>query len=228
MKSAKLALWISVAINIAFILVFAEKRVASRKNSSNSGPSYFEQWNQARESVYHTLTIDSGDIVFVGNSLTEQFPVGEIFHNTRIKNRGIGGNESLQIKARIAEVAIHHPSRIFLEAGINDLLNKVPMDTLKSNFKQIIDSIRSLSPQTQIFTETILPVGKSHADLQSQIVDFNNWLRQYSQETGLTFLDLYSGFTTTGTLAPDLTWDDIHLTGKGYEIWKNQIKDLVK
>jgi lysophospholipase L1-like esterase len=94
--------------------------------------------------------IRPGDIVFAGNSLTEAFPVAELF-GPHVQNHGIGGNQTSHILARIGLIAAAKPLNIFLEVGINDLFNRVSRDTIMQNYVAIVHKIQGLSPDAQLY-----------------------------------------------------------------------------
>jgi len=219
-----------IVVSLAAAIIFAFKR----HHFAHSGPSvaqsqlaYFDMWNQSRESVLKPLPIDTGDIVFVGNSITEGFPLNEMFHSLKIKNRGISGNRSCHIRKRIEAIAAARPAKIFLDVGINDILNNVPLDTLKVNYQVIVNTIWYASPETKIYVQSIFPLGRSHAELQPAIEAFNHWLMDYCSFSHLPYIDLFTAFYKDGFLNPDYTYDDIHLNGAGYPVWRDKIAPLL-
>src|SRR5688572_24311555 len=94
--------YISLSLNIVIILFFVGKRLYwSYGLPAHKGIANYETINQGKYSAYDGVAIDSNDIVFIGNSLTEGFPLDEYFHRTDIKNRGIGGSETSHLLDRI-------------------------------------------------------------------------------------------------------------------------------
>lgn len=216
----------SLAINIAALLFFVGKRIYfSRPAPANvSQMAYSDQQNKGRESVLSQLTIDSSDDVFVGNSITEGFPLQEMFHNLRVKNRGIAGNRSIHIMERIEEIAKGHPAKIFLDVGINDILNNVPVDTLKIRYQLILNSIWNISSYTKIYVQSIFPVGPKYKEYEKTVEAFNTWLKGFCADANIQYIDLFPAFTRNGLLDPAYTYDDLHLTGAGYEVWKEKVQ----
>ncbi|HTI09156.1 MAG TPA: GDSL-type esterase/lipase family protein [Puia sp.] len=217
---------VSIGINLAFLFLYASKRL--QHPHAPAGPldqlAYCDMWNQTREKVLERLPIDTGDNVFVGNSIVEGFPLEELFHSTRFKNRGIAGNHSYHIRDRIGRIAAAHPRAIFLDVGINDILHDLPTDALKSNYRAIIATIRRLSPQTMIVAQTVLPVGRERRDKIPAICSFNIWLAGYCDSAHVNFLNLFPLFLKGTQLDPELTVDGVHITGRGYEIWMEAIR----
>lgn len=230
-NKGKLAIF-SLILNGIFLLLFLFF-VGKRFYFAHSGgptpnpQNYFDVWNQSRNSVLSLLPIDSTDVVFVGNSLTEGFPVEEMFHSTHVKNRGIGGNQSYHVLGRITTIARGHPRKLFLDIGTNDIRAKVPLDTLWSHYKAIISIIRQESPRTAVYVQSVFPVGRLYKEFAPTIDSFNIQLRAYCQQERLPYIDVFSLMLDRGLLDSTLTLDGLHLNGKGYEIWRTAIDSLM-
>jgi len=218
---------ISVALNVGTLLFFIGKRYFFPHNQPVVIQNPIELWNQARKSVLGPLPIDTTDIVFVGNSITEGFPLQEMFHSLKVKNRGIGGNRSCHILGRIEGIARARPAKIFLDIGVNDILNHVPLDTLKTHYQIILNNIWGVSPYTKIYVQSVFPLGRSHAAEEKMVETFNAWLKDFCDGANITYLDLFSAYYKDGLLNPDYTYDDIHLNGLGYEVWKRKVEEFL-
>ena len=71
--------------------------------------------------------LDFGDIVFLGNSITAGGKDwSERLNEPNIKNRGIGGDVTEGVLARLDELIYFKPRTVFLLIGINDLWNLTP------------------------------------------------------------------------------------------------------
>src|SRR5690348_4269946 len=143
----------SLCLNFIFILFFIGKRIYYAH-------SYKPPVNHEKE--LRARPIKPSDIVFVGNSLTDRFPLREMFPNIPVRNKGISGNTSQDILNRIDSIADAKPRKIFLDVGINDILRNQSVDTLFINYKRIVETIKSKSPDTKIYIQSLLPVGKKH------------------------------------------------------------------
>ena len=81
-------------------------------------------YNFQRRSLFEVLPIHSGDIVFLGNSITDGGEWNELLANPRVKNRGISGDRSGWLLDRLDPIVGGHPKKLFLMIGVNDLLNQ--------------------------------------------------------------------------------------------------------
>ncbi len=175
--------------------------------------------------------LNFGDIVFLGNSITaEGKDWSERLSYPNIKNRGIGGDVSEGVLARIDEITYFKPKAVFLLIGINDLWNKTPnipsVEYISSNIIKISKAINKDSPNTKIYVQTILPVEEEV--YKKNIMSINSILKQAQKSNPYKIIDLHSVFVNDlGTIKSDLSTDGIHLSEKGYDVWTNFIKPTI-
>jgi lysophospholipase L1-like esterase len=223
-------LFLAILVSIAGLCLgfFVGKRLyySYRANTSTDDTQFYDSLNRARMASLAVFPLRRNDIVFVGNSLTEAFPLSEAFSGRPVRNRGIGGNTTSRILIRIGSIARSQPSKIFLECGLNDLRGRVPIDTILVNFQRIVDTIRE-NCGASIYLNELLPVDSSHAELMPAIQQLNDSLRAFSHRNRLVLLRLYAYFLRGGYLAHQYTTDGIHLSNAGYKVWRDRIDSLV-
>ena len=201
-------------------------------------PSYpdsiFSTYYQQRVSHFQTLPQTTGDIIFLGNSITDGAEWAELFNDLHIKNRGISGDITAGVIHRLNEITNRKPAKIFLLIGINDLARNTNTDSIVKNILLIADYIRQQSPSTKLYVQSILPVnnlyGKfgTHTNKGEQIKITNTQLQADATGHGYTYVDLYSSFVNeNGKLKANLTNDGLHLKGEAYLIWKHIIYPYV-
>lgn len=221
----KKALIISIAINCLLVLFFIGKRIYyTYGNKPAPTADWREVAHKQTNGLYSTMRIDSTDIVFVGNSLTFAFPVTELF-GPDCKNRGINGNTTAQILSRIQAIAECKPRKIFVEAGINDIYVGLSVDSIYTNYVSILRQIRNVSPNTCVYVQSVFPNMK---EKNKSIVDLNSMIKNYCDLHGIVYIDIYSKLLAGDRLNKELTEDDTHLNGKGYQIWKEAIERYVQ
>lgn len=226
----KKLLYSSLIFNFLLIGFFIGKRIYY----SNSGPKSIQQaetwadmWNRGRVTVLNDSKIDTGDIVFIGDSITEGFLVSEIFGN-KAKNQGISSNLTRHVLSRISSVADAHPKKVILTIGVNDLREDVAEDTILNNLRNIIAIIRNQSPKTMIIVNSIFPTNGQYIFTQPKISAFNIQLHGYCNLQGIPYVDVYNALLKNNQLDSAYTFDGIHLNDAGYRIWKDRIADYVK
>jgi lysophospholipase L1-like esterase len=215
-----------ILVAIGFFSFSAYRRAKTRKIIRETLAS--EHW-QGRMKEFKAEPRTTGHIVFMGNSLTEMFDLSALDDSTII-NRGITGDFSEGTLQRIDEVISLHPSKLFLEVGINDLVEHVSVKEICRNYKGIVEQVRSKSPETKIYFQSVLPVRMissfltSSADVNETVREMNAALQQVADEQHVTFINLYDHYVLDGEINPRLTWDGVHLADEGYLIWKGLLQ----
>lgn len=219
-KNLKKLVVLSAALNAIFIAwgikhyMFMRRQVS--KPVSNVKPFY-----DYRYQYFKMLPNEDNEIVFVGDSETEYFLVSEMFKNARVKNRGIAGDNSKGVLNRIDEVIDSKPKKVFLEVGINDISNKVPLNVIANNIKETVFKIKSFSPSTEIYIQSVLPVK----DKCDSIAALN---KSISKIPGSSYIDLFTSFNQNNALNHIYDCGDkVHLNGNGYIKWKEIIEKYV-
>lgn len=170
-----------------------------------------------------------GDIVFIGNSITEKGENwGKRFNNSRVKNRGIAGDVTAGILNRLAEIYYYTPKKVFLKIGINDLFhNELTPELVANNIKMIVEKIHLESPSTKIFVHTILPTSKNTI-LKEKIIATNKIIKNSVATDFCEIIDLYRLFADENEMMiSSYTIDGIHLSEAGYIVWQNCNKEFV-
>ena len=98
----------------------------------------YNQFYYQRSTLFEKLPIDSDDIVFLGNSITNGCEWHELFNNPNIKNRGISSDVSMGVYDRLDPIIKGKPAKIFLMIGINDIAHHLSTDSIVKNITQII------------------------------------------------------------------------------------------
>lgn len=187
----------------------------------------------SRRSEFEQLRIDSSDIVFLGNSLTDFFELSEFFGRLDIKNRGIGGDLTSDVLRRLAPITAGRPRQLFLEIGINDLLQGISVDSTLKNIELIVESIKAVSPRTDIVLTSLLPTNWNRTNTDKrvlpEIAQLNEKLNEMAHAKDLHYLDLYPDYLDNDGMAKTYDCGDgLHLNGAGYLFWKKKIDPLLK
>ena len=190
-------------------------------------------------------------IVFLGNSITEGAKSwNKRFNFQNLVNRGISGDITEGVLARLNEIHYYEPIGVFLLIGINDIFDanilnrdKITAKYVANNILKITENIQKKSNYTKIYIQTILPVNliqyneiKGTApiheiDLNEQIKQINLILKNninQNENPNIHYIDLHMNFVDeNGLLNSNLSSDGIHLNQQGYDLWVNLIKNDV-
>lgn len=190
--------------------------------------SYDNVYYKTRNSVFEVMPKDSQEIVFLGNSITSNCDWSELFANSKIKNRGIGGDVLPGMIDRVDEIIFTKPSMIFIMAGANDLELKTPVHQILVDYEKLIKLIKIGTPETKVFVQSVLPTYKDQFRSNADIQNINSGLLDLSEKYGVTYIDLFSVFKNENNeLDSTYSYDGLHLNGKGYLVWKNELERLV-
>lgn len=185
---------------------------------------FLEPQRRMKQSHFEELTLLDGQVVFLGDSITEGGAWNEWFPQAPVINRGIGGDTTDGVLKRL-DTAIHHPSQVFLLIGTNDLALRRPVDEIRANQRAIVEGIVTRAPETDLTIQSVMPrKPKFHARIER----LNNTYRALAQEFGATYLDLWPALSDgAGALNPTFTLDGLHLNGAGYRAWTGLLRPYV-
>ncbi len=187
-------------------------------------------------------------VVFLGDSITEGGGDWNNYFDTKnIVNRGISGDTTLGVLARLKEIYFYKPISLFLLIGINDIFNAdspnrediTPL-SVSNNIIAIADVIYKRSPNTKIYVQTTLPINnKLHKKtfgtfpvheipLPDQINQINTILKKNAGRSHYMIIDLHDIFLDkNGLLSKKYTFDGVHLNEAGYKKWSNFINNYI-
>ncbi len=192
-------------------------------------PEWAKKLYYERIEEFKQDTLKYNQIVFLGNSITEGGKDwNEKFGVVGITNRGISGDSSDGVIARLNEIIHFSPKAIFLLIGINDIYNELTPSTdyVANNILKIIELINNKLPETKIFLQTILPVEKEI--YREKIIEVNRKIKTFGTQSKFEIIDLYSIFVNEeGRIKKELSYDGVHLNEKGYSVWVDYIKPTV-
>lgn len=178
-----------------------------------------------RYDSFRVLTVDSTNIVFVGNSITDMHDWAEAFGNPRILNRGVSGALSAEVLANLDPIIAGHPKKVFLMIGTNDLGSGVAPQQVADNVRAMLRRFRNESPQTDVYLQSILPstVGTRTLELERET---NRLLKDIAQQEGAHYIDLWDALLGICS-DKEISLDGLHLTAAGYKIWCDSLAQYV-
>ncbi|RYZ53518.1 MAG: GDSL family lipase [Chitinophagaceae bacterium] len=194
--------------------------------------SYANSHYRQRLAFFKKMPDSKKEIVFLGNSITEGGEWQELIPGKNVKNRGISGDVTWGVLARLDEVVSAKPAKIFLLIGINDMKRGIPVDTIAKNYQRIVERIRSSSPRTKLYIQSVLPVNEamlapSYKNLKNGLIDsLNTKLEALAKSAACTYVNLHVAFKNdAGQLAKEYTTDGIHLWPLAYIRWVQYLED---
>jgi len=226
-KNYVIALLASVIIAIITVVNFCVMLVGgySKVWHKISNPEYVARKEKdlfyvARIEHLKSLQINSESIIMAGDSLTYNCEWHEMLQNKNVVNRGIGYETSHGLLSRIEEYLGNKPHKIFVMVGVNDILNGETAIRILDNIKGIVYKIKTLSPATEIYIQSVLPCSASFG-INHKISFLNSEILKLSAKYGITYVNLYSNFIDKNEqiINEYFIADGLHLTTIGYNTW---------
>jgi lysophospholipase L1-like esterase len=214
---------------IALLLGVIGLKSAPASAQSHSAAEVIERpyW-QHRVDLFQRLPNPEGEIVFLGDSITDGCEWRELTGHSRVTNRGISGDTAWGVMARIEEVTAGRPAQIFFLIGTNDLAHGETVAAVHDKIAAVLDTIRQHTPGTEVYLQSVLPVygrgdGNEHNE---RVLSLNDRLADLDARSGVTYVDIATAMRNDeGKLQAQLSADGLHLNGKGYYLWFSVIRE---
>lgn len=198
---------------------------------------YHSTWGhhhyKTRIKTFMNTPLKKGDIVFLGDSITEQGGDWSAkFGVPNVRNRGIAGDVTDGVIARLDEICHAKAKAVFLMIGINDIFNWYDLRGIPSpeyvgnNILKIVKEIHKGSPKTKIYVQTVLPAD--FMPVKEAIATVNDIIRSHEAKYRYKVIDLHTDFAADDDLIkPELTSDGIHLSAEGYALWVKLLEETI-
>ncbi len=229
----KIRILYSVIAVLALILALIAGIIISRKLKKGSAESIINHaYYQMKYSTFKAMKKDDNSIVFLGDSLTDYAGFDEIFHDSRMKNRGIAGDTTLGVLNRLDEITDMKPAKLFILTGTNDIIFGRSADEIVQSIRQIISRIQAESPDTKIYLQSLFPVNNIKFRTNRPIATIqavNAGLEILAGELHCTFINTYPILLNESENALDVkyTSDGLHFNGMGIMKWAEFLKSYV-
>ena len=177
----------------------------------------------------YEVKFDANDnFLFLGDSITELYPLEEYYDNLPVVNSGISGNKTTDIlndmKTRVYQ---YNPTKVFLLIGTNDLnsTDEDIVDVTFDNIKEIINEIKENRSDATIYVESVYPVNSVIENnvvtnrTNKKVKELNKKLSNYCDEEICEYINLYDDLIDEeGNLKTEYTEDGLHLNSLGYVV----------
>lgn len=173
------------------------------------------------------------DVIFLGNSITDYTDWNELLQLKEARNRGISGDITFGLLERLDEVTEGKPAKIFILAGTNDIARNIPDEVILNNFERMVRLIKSASPKTKIYINSIFPVNnsfpaKNHFNKEEHIFFVNKGLEELCKKEGIVFINVYPHLVDAeGKFDKRFTYDGLHPNSEGYKQWATVLRPYV-
>lgn len=186
------------------------------------------RYDEANEKLPRPST-DQPRVVFLGDSITDAWRLNEYFPGRDFVNRGISGQITGQMLARMkADVIDCKPAAVLVLGGTNDIARGVPLSTIYGNLTMIAD-LADLY-KVKVIYASVLPVSDYHKDVSPRfemtkarppatILALNRWIQNFCKQRGYVYADYFPALADDkGYLKSDLADDGLHPNSAGFRV----------
>ena len=155
-----------------------------------------------------------GDSLTYGYGATPETAYPTVLANKtgwQVSNEGINGDTSEGVLNRLDKIIEQSPNLILLGIGGNDVLHKVPTETVKANINQIVEKIKSANIRLVLIAEPYF----SNAILFGK-ADDNPIYEEIAKEKQIPLFGKSDGGWSEIISDKSLKSDQIHANAEGY------------
>ena len=87
----------------------------------NAVKNVFDVLSERHTTFFTAFPVEPGDVVFLGDSITDEGRWAEMFPNLVVHNHGISADRTDHVLMRLDQVTKGQPGMVFLMIGTNDL-----------------------------------------------------------------------------------------------------------
>ena len=180
-------------------------------------------------------TFKKGQIVFIGDSITQNYRLDKYYDNMQVKcyNRGISGDRTDWLLYRLQTSLFDlSPSKVILMIGTNDINSQMTAEDISKSYQKILELISTNLPTAEVYCMSIIPQNLNYSDkayeFNQKIIATNNQIESLAQKYNYEYVDLYNKLKDeNGLLNQKYSKDGLHLNNKGYQIWTNEMKNIL-
>lgn len=209
--------------------VYPENAATVQQNGGLGGS------NGMRATYFSLLPITADDILFFGDEEVKNGEWNELLGNDFIKNRGTGwgfggdiATTSKLVDATFAETGVSKakPKAIIIYTATADLTGTTDINTVKSNYKALVDKVTALAPEAKVYLLSTHPVANATTNTGRTAV-LNSYLATLATDQ-VRYLDCYTPFLSGSVADTRYIKNTNYLYGLGYVKMANIIADALR
>ena len=186
-----------------------------------------------RATMFSVMPISNNDIMIFGDGEIKTAEWWELLGNSNVKNRGTGWNNAGDIATTGKEVDATWtstgadksgcPKAIFVYTGTSDVTGSTDMATVQSNYKALINKLKTKAPTAKIYVMAIHPRYNNAALNTGRITTFNKWLQNTlaAGDAHVQFVDTYTPLLSGNNADANYVNSNQYLLGKGCVLFAN-------
>jgi len=167
------------------------------------------------------------NIVFFGDSITEIYPLEDIYDNYQIINSGISGYKTTDLLEKMDKMLYqYNPTKVILLIGTNDIMKDVSEEKQEEtvdNIKKIVNEIKKNRPMAKLYVESLYPVNRNmKKDMVAErtneaIQNINKNIKSFCNKEKISYINMYDELTDSdGNFDEKYTYDGLHPSTLGF------------
>lgn len=223
----------SLAVSLATSLpAWAEQAAMAAPATTIASDSNYQQRVPYQTYFADYLALRQGrqaDIVFIGDSITEQWRwgAGNAVWRARFEHRafdfGLSADRTQHVLWRLQrfDLSFLKPKAAVIMIGTNNVSDS-PED-IASGVQAVISATQQKFPGVRVVLMSILPNERANAKMAA----VNRLLAPLADGKQVHYLDLAARFTPEGDNWKGLSRDKLHLTEQGYTMWADALDTIL-
>ena len=170
-----------------------------------------------------------GFIMYNGLSKVQDYSYIGLMVDTAITKEFVKTSDGKKITL-LQDMKNKNIKKVYIMLGINELGWSYP-SVFKLKYEELIDEIRKVQPNCEIYVQSIIPVTKTK-DKSDKIYNntnvkkFNELIKEVANEKNVTYLDVQSVLVDSqGYLPEEASTDGVHVGKKYCERWLDYLKN---
>jgi lysophospholipase L1-like esterase len=229
-----------VVVMLVFVSLFPRLKKQLKKEAEDAFLRFLLQngfQQRVDDFIQFNHHVQPGGIVFVGDSITQEFQIHEYFSAPKLYNRGIGGDTTVGLLTRLeSSIFALKPNTLILQIGTNDfsVLRLEPPETI-ANMTQVIQTIQHTLPNLKVILVSVYPLHEPTLNFGQPKESFrsNARIRMINEGIkkipGVKYINLFDLLLDhQGQLNMALSRDGLHLNAKGYRIVADALKPFIE
>ena len=224
MKKNLLLIFMSIIIIVLLVVTiinnieFKELKSQIRVQNNN---------NNTQEEKTTKKIMKNENIVFFGDSITQLYPLEDIYGKKQIVRSGVSGYKTTDLLEKMDTMLYqYNPTKVILLIGTNDIMRDVSEEKQEetvNNIKEICTKIKQNRPLAKIYVESLYPVNRNMkeemvAERNNEVIQkINSNIEEYCKKEKITYINMYDELTDAdGNFAEKYTYDGLHPSTLGF------------
>ena len=186
-----------------------------------------------RATYFSMMPVSNDDILVFGDEFIKNGEWQELLGNPNVKNRGTGwgyggdiATTNKIVEASYADTGVEKKDAkaIFLYTGTGDCNGSTAIETVKSDYKALVDKIAAKSPTSKIYLLGLCPTANTSKN--TRIAALNEYLKTLANDK-IRYIDTYTPLLSGNVANTKYFYPDDYLGALGYVKLANLMKEAL-